>query len=184
MRLISQNRLLKGLHTGKAILWAQSHCFHGDVDEFAFFLSRNNFILRSRHQTFHGGLAGMRWTSCQNFIQNGSQQVNIRERRNFRNGASCHFRRHVSRGPPHAGGRDDAARFAEAGCGLCQSPVHDQNFTKFTEHDVFRLQIAVYHAAGMSKRDCVSNFHQNIKVFRQGVFTNGFEPGTSFDFFH
>ncbi len=119
----------------------------------------------------------MRWTFGEDLKEDRSHQVDVAGDCDLPRRSNRHFRGHVRRSTSQAS-------FRFAGNGYRQSPVHDQNFTKITQHGVFRLQIAVDHSTRIRKRHCVRTLHQNLEVFGKRLFLYYFTPRCSNNALH
>ena len=184
VRLVFADCRLKRFDILVSVGRIRRHCFHRNVDKLTGFIGRSNLVAGGSHQALHRILGDVRWTSRNDFIQHGSDQIDIAGRSDLFDGAGCHFRGHVGWRPPHRIRFSNAARFAERFRGLCKSPVHHQDFPELTQHDVFRLQVAVHNPACVSKPDGVSNTHQNVEILDHRLLLNHLEPGCPLDFLH
>ena len=119
----------------------------------------------------------------EDLVKDCAQRIDVRPRIDRADFAARLLRRHVGGRPQHAAvhrapsravtalrTRENVLRLAGKSGFLAQTPVHDQHFAEVADHDVFRLEIAVVHAAVVGERDRVANLLENRKQKRKRIF--------------
>ena len=122
--------------------------------------------------------------AADDLVQDRAQQVDVAGLVDALDRAAGHFRRHVGRRAAQAVGLVHGVDVGELGRDPRQAPVHHQHFAVVAEHDVFRLQVAMNHAAGVGEGHRVGHAQQDAQVLVELLLVDHLVPRRAVDALH